>query len=141
CASGGGGGAGISLGGGWVGVTAVNVAAVPLVPTHWVVPMLGLGNTIGLTCTGIALIAAVRASRGTAALRGSARAAGAGLAGALAGGAAGALVSARLQVSGFVPKAGGALVALASAAGGFGGGALGVVRGGLGGRAGPAAGG
>ena len=112
--------AAISLVGGWVVVTAVDVAAVPLVPTHWVVPMLGLGNTIGLTCTGIALIAAVRASRGTAALRGSTRAAGAGLAGALAGGAAGALVSARLQVSGFVPNAAVALLACACAAAVFG---------------------
>jgi hypothetical protein len=48
---------------------------------------------------------AVRSARGTAALRGSARAAGAGLAGAVAGGAVGALVSASLPVSGFVPNA------------------------------------
>jgi hypothetical protein len=40
-----------------------------------------------------------------AALRGSARAAGAGLAGAVAGGAVGALVSASLPVSGFIPNA------------------------------------
>jgi peptidoglycan biosynthesis protein MviN/MurJ (putative lipid II flippase) len=112
--------AAISLVGGWVVVTAVDVAAVPLVATGWVVPMLGLGNTIGLTCTGIALLAAVRASRGRAALRGSARAAGAGLAGALAGGAAGALVSARLEVSGFVPNAAITLLACACAAAVFG---------------------
>ena len=94
-----------ALVGGWLVVIVVDVAAVPLVDARWVVPMLGLGNTIGLTYTGIALLAAVRRTRGTAALRGSARAAGAGLAGAVAGGAVGALVSASLPVSGFIPNA------------------------------------
>ena len=94
-----------ALVGGWLVVIAVDVAAVPLVDARWVVPVLGLGNTIGLTYTGIALLVAVRGTRGTAALRGSARAAGAGLAGAVAGGAVGALVSASLPVSGFIPNA------------------------------------
>jgi putative peptidoglycan lipid II flippase len=94
-----------ALVGGWLVVIVVDVAAVPLVDARWVVPMLGLGNTIGLTYTGIALLAAVRRTRGAAALRGSARAAGAGLAGAVAGGAVGALVSASLPVSGFIPNA------------------------------------
>jgi putative peptidoglycan lipid II flippase len=116
--------AAVSLVGGWVVVTAVDVAAVPLVPSRWVVPVLGLGNTIGLTYAGIALLIAVRASRGTAALRGSARAAGAGLAGALAGGAAGALLAARFHVSGFVPNAAVALLVCACAAAVFGGTAL-----------------
>ena len=112
--------AGVSLVGGWLVVIVVDVVAVPLVAARWVVPVLGLGNTIGLTCTGIALLAAVRVSRGTAALRGSARAAGAGLAGALAGGAAGALVAARLNVSGFAPNAAVTLLACACAAAVFG---------------------
>jgi putative peptidoglycan lipid II flippase len=97
--------AAVALVGGWLVVIAVDVVAVPLVNARWVVPVLGLGNTIGLTYTGIALLAAVRGTRGVAALRGSARAAGAGLAGAVAGGAVGALVSASLPVSGFVPNA------------------------------------
>jgi putative peptidoglycan lipid II flippase len=116
--------AAVSLVGGWVVVTAVDVAAVPLVASRWVVPVLGLGNTIGLTCAGIALLIAVRASRGTAALRGSARAAGAGLAGALAGGAAGALLAARFHVSGFVPNAAVTLLVCACAAAVFGAAAL-----------------
>jgi peptidoglycan biosynthesis protein MviN/MurJ (putative lipid II flippase) len=116
--------AAVSLVGGWLVVIAVDVAAVPLVASRWVVPVLGLGNTIGLTCAGIALLAAVRASRGTAALRGSARAAAAGLVGALAGGAVGALVSARLHVSGFVPNAAVTLLACACAAAVFGAAAL-----------------
>jgi putative peptidoglycan lipid II flippase len=97
--------AGAALVGGWLVVIAVDVAVVPLVDARWVVPVLGLGNTIGLTYTGIALLAAVRGARGTAALHGSARAAGAGLVGAVAGGAVGALVSASLPVSGFIPNA------------------------------------
>ena len=116
--------AAVSLVGGWVVVTAVDVAAVPLVASRWVVPVLGLGNTIGLTYAGIALLIAVRASRGTAALRGSARAAGAGLAGALAGGAAGALLAARFHVAGFVPNAAVALLVCACAAAVFGAAAL-----------------
>jgi putative peptidoglycan lipid II flippase len=116
--------AAVSLVGGWVVVTAVDVAAVPLVASRWVVPVLGLGNTIGLTYAGIALLIAVRASRGTAALRGSARAAGAGLAGALAGGAAGALLAARFHVTGFVPNAAVALLVCACAAAVFGAAAL-----------------
>jgi peptidoglycan biosynthesis protein MviN/MurJ (putative lipid II flippase) len=116
--------AAVSLVGGWVVVTAVDIAAVPLVASRWVVPVLGLGNTIGLTYAGIALLIAVRASRGTAALRGSARAAGAGLAGALAGGAAGALLAARIHVSGFVPNAAVALLVCACVAAVFGAAAL-----------------
>jgi putative peptidoglycan lipid II flippase len=112
--------AAVALVGGWLVVTAVDLVAVPLVRARWVVPVLGLGNTVGLTCAGIALVAAVRATRGPAALLGSGRAAGAGLAGALAGGAAGALVSAGLRVSGFFPNAFVTLLACASAAAVFG---------------------
>jgi putative peptidoglycan lipid II flippase len=93
---------------------------VPLVHARWVVPVLGLGNTVGLTCAGIALFVAVRASRGPAALLGSGRAAAAGLAGAVAGAGAGVLVSAGLQVTGFFPNAFVALLACASAAIAFG---------------------
>jgi putative peptidoglycan lipid II flippase len=109
-----------ALVGGWLVVIAVDVAVVPLVNARWVVPVLGVGNTIGLTYTGIALLAAVRGTRGPAALRGSARAAGAGLAGALAGGAAGALVSAGFHVSGFIPNAAVTLLACLGAAAVFG---------------------
>jgi putative peptidoglycan lipid II flippase len=85
-----------------------------------VVPVLGLGNTIGLTCAGVALVLAVRASRGPAALRGSGRAAAAGLAGAVAGAAAGVLVSSGLRVTGFFPNACVTLLACAAAATVFG---------------------
>jgi putative peptidoglycan lipid II flippase len=112
--------AAVALIGGWLVVTAVDVTVVPLVRARWVVPVLGLGNTIGLTCAGIALVFAVRASRGPAALRGSGRAAAAGLAGAVAGAGAGVLVSAMLRVSGFFPNAFVTLLACASAAAVFG---------------------
>ena len=57
---------------GWLLVIAADVVAVRLVPDWWVVPVLGLGNTIGLTVSGLALLGAVRRARGGAALRGRA---------------------------------------------------------------------
>jgi putative peptidoglycan lipid II flippase len=85
---------------GWLLAIAVDVAVVPHVPHSSVVPVLGLANTAGLTCSGIAVLIAVRRARGRAALRGAARAAAAGLAGALAGAAAAAAVSEFVPVSG-----------------------------------------
>ena len=82
--------------------------------------MLGLGNTAGLTACGLALLAVVRTMRGRSALRGTARAALAGLAGAVAGAAAGASVSTALPVHGFLPNAGTAVLACACVAVAFG---------------------
>jgi putative peptidoglycan lipid II flippase len=113
--------AAVALVSGWLLVIAADVVAVPAVPPRWVVPVLGLGNTVGLTLAGIGLLAAVGVIRGPAALRGSARAAAAGLAGALAGAAAGALVSAGLPVTGFLPNAGVAVLACLAATAAFGG--------------------
>jgi len=112
--------AAIALVSGWLLVIATDVAAVPAVPPRWVVPVLALGNTVGLTVAGLALLAAVGVIRGPAALRGSARAAGAGLAGALAGAAAGALVSASLPAAGFLANAGAAVLACLAATAVFG---------------------
>jgi putative peptidoglycan lipid II flippase len=112
--------AAVALVSGWLLVIATDVAAVPAVPPRWVVPVLALGNTVGLTLAGIGLLAAVGVIRGPAALRGSARAAAAGLAGALAGAAAGALVSAGLPVTGFLPNAGVAVLACLAATAAFG---------------------
>jgi putative peptidoglycan lipid II flippase len=108
--------AAVGLVGGWLLVIAADVVAVALVPARWVVPVLGLGNTIGLTLSGVALLGAVGRARGRTALRGAARAAAAGLAGAVAGGAAGAAVSASLPVSGFISNAGVAALAAACVA-------------------------
>ena len=74
---------------GWLAVLVADLAVVPLVPQRWVVPALGLGNTIGLTVAGAALLAAVVRARGRACLGGLPRASAAGLAAAVAGGAAG----------------------------------------------------
>jgi len=112
--------AALGLVGGWLLVIAADVVAVELVSARWVVPVLGLGNTIGLTVSGVALLGVVGRARGRAALRGAGRAAVAGLAGAVAGGAAGAAVSAALPVSGFLPNAGVAVLACACAAAVFG---------------------
>jgi putative peptidoglycan lipid II flippase len=112
--------AALAIVGGWVLVIVADVVAVALVPARWVVPVLGLGNTIGLTLSGGALLGAVGQARGRAALRGAGRAAAAGLAGALAGGAAGAAVSAALPVSGFIRNACVAVLASACVAAVFG---------------------
>ncbi len=93
----------------------VDVVAVPLVRASAVVPVLGLANTAGMTVAGIALLAAVSRARGAAALRGVWRALGAGLAGALAGAAAGLGLTWLLHVSGRWPNAG--LVVLAGVCG------------------------
>jgi putative peptidoglycan lipid II flippase len=103
--------AAIAVTGGWLLVIAADLVIVPLVPANWVVPALGLGNTIGLTVAGIALVAAVRRARGAVALHGVTRAGLAGLAGALAGAAAGLGVGAALPASGFFPNVAVALLA------------------------------
>jgi putative peptidoglycan lipid II flippase len=109
---------------GWLLVIVSDVVAVALVPDRWVVPVLGLGNTIGLTVSGLALLGAVGRARGWAALRGSARAALAGLAGAVAGAAAGAALSSAVPARGFIPSAGVTLLACGCVTLVFGGAAL-----------------
>jgi putative peptidoglycan lipid II flippase len=109
---------------GWLLVIVADVVAVLLVPDWWVVPVLGLGNTIGLTVSGLALLGVVRRARGRSALRGTARAALAGLAGAVVGAAAGAALSSTLPARGFVPNAGLTLLACGCVTLVFGGAAL-----------------
>ena len=65
--------AAIAVTGGWLLVIAADLVIIPLVRASWVVPALGLGNTIGLTVAGIALVAAVRRARGAVALHGVTR--------------------------------------------------------------------
>jgi len=91
--------------GGWLLVIAADLLIVPFVPRPAVVGWLGAGTTIGLTGSGAALLALVRRLRGPHALRGTTRAALAGLAGALAGAAAGLGVSLAAPVRGFLPNA------------------------------------
>jgi peptidoglycan biosynthesis protein MviN/MurJ (putative lipid II flippase)/glycosyltransferase involved in cell wall biosynthesis len=79
---------------GWLVVMVADLAVVPFVPRRWVVPALGLGNTIGLTVAGAALLIAVVHARSRASVRGLPRAFAAGLAGAVAGGAAAAAAAA-----------------------------------------------
>ncbi|MGD0683834.1 MAG: lipid II flippase MurJ [Streptosporangiaceae bacterium] len=108
--------AAMAMSAGWLLVIAADVAAVHLVTARWVVPVLGLGNTVGLTASGAALLAAVRRARGAAALRGMVRAAAAGLAAALAGGSAAAALSAAVPASGAIPNGLLAVAACACAA-------------------------
>jgi putative peptidoglycan lipid II flippase len=109
-----------AMAGGWLVVIMVDVVAVRMVSARWVVPALGLGNTVGLVVAGTALLAAVRRARGGAALHGTRGAAAAGLVGAVAGAAAGAGVSAAVPVTGFFPNAAVALLACCGAVIAFG---------------------
>jgi putative peptidoglycan lipid II flippase len=86
---------------GWLIVIVADLLIVPFVPPARVVPALGLGTTAGLTVSGIALLILVRRERGSVALLGVPRAFGAGLAGCVAGAAAGWAVAAALPVAGF----------------------------------------
>ncbi len=87
---------------GWILVIVADLLIVPFVRPSWVVPALGIGTSIGLSCGGVALIVLVRRYRGSAALRGWARACGAGLAGAVGGALAGWLVSWVVRVHGYL---------------------------------------
>jgi putative peptidoglycan lipid II flippase len=109
-----------AVSGGWLLVIAADLLIVPFVPRPQVVPWLGAGTTIGLTGSGAALILLVRRLCGPAALRGCARAALAGLAGALAGTAAGLGVSAGIPVAGFGPNVAVTLLAAAAVLAAFG---------------------
>jgi putative peptidoglycan lipid II flippase len=104
--------AAIAVAGGWLIVIAADVVLVAMVSGPWVVAMLALGNTIGVTVAGVALLIAVRRARGAAALAGARRAGASGLAAALAGAGAGAGVAAALHVSG--PGAAGLAAVLAA---------------------------
>jgi len=93
-----------AVAGGWLVVIVADVILVAVAPGRLVVPMLALGNTVGLTVAGLALIAAVRAARGRVALAGAGRAAGSGLAAAVAGAVAGGGVAVALTAA--LPGAG-----------------------------------
>ncbi len=94
----------LAVSGGWLLVIVADLLIVPFVPRSAVVPSLGAATSIGLTGSGVALLILVRRFRGQAALRGCARAALAGLVGALAGAAAGLGVANGLRVTGFLPN-------------------------------------
>lgn len=112
--------AAIGLVSGWMLVIAADLAAATAAPARWVVPALGLGNSIGLTAAALALLVAVRRARGPVALLGCGRAARAGLAGAVAAWAAGTFVSVTLPVTGFLPDAGVCVLACLAVAAVFG---------------------
>jgi putative peptidoglycan lipid II flippase len=94
----------MAVSGGWLLVVIADLLIVPFVPRSQIVPWLGVGTTIGLTGSGVALLVLVRRFRGPGALHGCGRAALAGLAGALAGAAAGLGVATSVRVEGFLPN-------------------------------------
>jgi putative peptidoglycan lipid II flippase len=101
----------LAVSGGWLIVIIADLLIVPFVPRSQVVPWLGVGTTIGLTVSGVALLVLVRRLRGPRALQGCARASVAGLVGALAGTAAGLGVALSIPVRGFLPNVGVTLLA------------------------------
>lgn len=99
------------VGAGWLTVIVADVVLVSLAPSGWVVAMLALGNTIGLTVAGLGLLAAVQRTRGAAALEGAGRVAVSGLAAAAAGAAAGAAAAAAMPAA--IPELEGLVAVLA----------------------------
>lgn len=89
---------------GWLVVITADVVLVAVAPSRLVVGMLALGNTIGLTVAGLALLVAVWRARGRPALAGVGRVAASGLAATVAGGAVGAGAAAALIAA--LPTAG-----------------------------------
>jgi putative peptidoglycan lipid II flippase len=106
--------AALAVSGGWLLVIVADLVIVPLVPRSAVVPWLGVGTTLGLTGSGVALLFLVRRFRGRDALAGCTRATLASVAGAAAGTAAGLGVAAGLRVTGFLPNVGVTLLASAA---------------------------
>jgi putative peptidoglycan lipid II flippase len=96
----------LAISAGWLLVVAADIAVVPFIPRARVVPLLGLGTTIGLTASGIALLILVRRERGKAALAGMWRAFRAGVAGCLLAALAGSAVGIGVRASGFIPNVG-----------------------------------
>ena len=97
--------AAFAVSGGWVLVIVADLLIVPFIRSSWVVPALGVGTSIGLTCGGVALLVLVRRYRGGAALRGCARACLAGLAGAAGGTCAGLAASGAVHMHGYLGNA------------------------------------
>jgi putative peptidoglycan lipid II flippase len=89
---------------GWLIVIVADVALVTVAPGRLVVAMLALGNTVGLTVAGLALVVAARRAPGRAVLAGVGRVALSGLFAAAVGGAVGAGAGAALLAA--VPSAG-----------------------------------
>jgi putative peptidoglycan lipid II flippase len=105
---------------GWLIVIAADVALVTVAPGRLVVAMLALGNTVGLTVAGLALVVAARRAPGSAVFAGAGRTALSGLCAAVvagaAGGGAGAALIAALPSAGPVTDALIAVLAVSCAA-------------------------
>jgi len=110
----------LAISAGWLLVIVVDACLVPFIPRARVVPVLGLGTTIGLTVAGIVLLFLVRRERGRAPLAGMWRAFGAGAAGCVLAAAAGSGVAEVVRVSGFFPNVGMSVVVSAIVTGVFG---------------------
>jgi putative peptidoglycan lipid II flippase len=109
-----------AVAGSWLVVIAADAVLAVVAPARLVVAALALGSTIGQTVVAIPLVIATRRIRGPEAVRGTGRAALAGLAAGAVGAAAGVAVSLALPVSHKLLAAGVALLAAVCAALAFG---------------------
>ena len=112
--------AAVIVGGGWLLVIVADVVMVALSPGTWVVAVLALGNTIGLTAAGLALLVVVLRVRGPGALAGTLRVGLSGLAAAAVGAGAGAGIPAVVPAAGSVGEGLTALLAAVCAIAAFG---------------------
>ncbi len=104
--------------GAWLGVVVADVVLVRLAPdAGWVVAALGLGNSLGMLVGAAALALLLRRARSPRVAAGTARTACGGLAGALAGGALGAVLARILDGPGLLAATAGAGLAAAVAGG------------------------
>ncbi len=112
--------AAMAVAAGWLIVIVADVALVTAAPGRLVVAMLALGNTVGLTVAGLALVVAARRAPGPAVLAGAGRVAlsslGAAAVGGAAGGGAGAALIAAVPTAGPVGDALIAVLAVSCAA-------------------------
>jgi putative peptidoglycan lipid II flippase len=104
---------------GWAAVVVADVALVRVLPGHATVAALGLGNTVGMSLSGAALLVALRRAAGPASVAGVARAGVAGLVGALVGYAAGVGAVAAAGPTGILASVGLAAAAAVLATAGF----------------------
>jgi putative peptidoglycan lipid II flippase len=85
---------------GWVVAIVADIGLAAAMPPSWTVAAIGIGTSIGVSVSGGWLLLALRQSAGADALSGLGRAAGAAVAGGLAGAACGTLLTRAVSVNG-----------------------------------------
>ena len=87
---------------GWAVVAAGSVVLVSVAPVRWTVPAIAAANSVGMVVAGALLVGALARRTGRESLSGTARAAGAGLAGAVLGAGTAAGLAALVELNGML---------------------------------------